>query len=295
MKHWILALLLFCFFASGCVSSRIIPKESVLPSLRTISVVPIEGMPLLLHPDTEDDAKAIDALMQSAMRPASARAPSVNGPGASLSKSAAPLTNAPVATIRTGASLLAVVGGTAMLLEAASAGKEVPGETAVIEMGQPSETWMPSMEYAKTAMVALQQAGSREVRMIDGYVKLPILDRSITWHMEHWLGPIRRLYNSDVSTIDYTAISSDHADAILEVGVMNYEYFSERLVLQVFVRLVDPHSGQLLGRARDYSFSKTGPLSALLQNDAKGMKQLILDTGNRLLAKCLAEIGLISQ
>jgi len=294
MKRWHLVLFL-CVFMSGCVSSQIIPKGSVVPSLRTISVVPIECMPLLLHPDTKDNKKAIDALMQSDTRPASASAPSVSGPGISLSRSAAPLINAPVATIRTGASVLAVIGGTGMLLEAASAGKEVPGETAVIEMGQPSEIWMPSVEYAKTAMVKIQQAGSREVRIIGGYIKLPIMDRSITWHMEHWLGPIRRLYNSDVSTVDYAVIGSDHADAILEVGIFSYEYGSERLILQVFVRLVDPRTKQVLGRARNYAASKTGPLAPLLQNDAEGMKRIILQTGNHLLTKCLAEIGLTSE
>lgn len=266
-----------------------------MPSLRTISVVPIEGMPLLLHPDSKDDTKAIEALMQSATRPTSAGTPIVNGPGTSLLRSAATLVNAPVTTIRTGASVLAVIGGTAMLLEASSAGKEEPGETTVIEMGHPSEKWMPSVEYAKTAMVALQQAGTREVRMIDGYVKLTNIDRSITWHMENWLGAVKRLYNSDVSTVDYAVISSDHADAILEVGVLNYEYWSERLMLQVFVRLIDPHTKQVLGRVRYTSTSKTGPLTPLLKNDAEGMKRLILETGNRLLTKCLAEIGLSSE
>jgi hypothetical protein len=48
--------------------------------------------------------------------------------------------------------------------------------------------------------------------MIDGYVRLPITDRTTTWHMENWLGPLRRWYNSDVSTVDYAALGSDHAD-----------------------------------------------------------------------------------
>jgi hypothetical protein len=182
-----------------------------------------------------------------------------------------------------------------MLAEASSAGKEVPGETAIIERGQPSEIWTPSVEFAKTAVVTLQHAGSREVRMIDGYVKLPITDRAITWHMENWLGPIRRLYSSDMSTVDYAAMGSVHADAILEVGVLNYEYASGRLILQVFVRLIDTRTRRVLGRARNISFSKGGPLAPLLQKDADGMKRLILETGDRLLAKCLTEIGLTPE
>jgi hypothetical protein len=294
MKRWILVIII-CVSMSGCVSSQIIPGKGVLSSIRTIRIVPVEGMPLILHPETKDDKIAIDALLKSVSGPTSAIAPGASGSEASLSQSAALFINAPVATIRTGASVFAVIGGAAKLLEAASAGKEVPGETAVIQMGQPNEIWLPGMEYAKTAMMVLQQTGSRDLQMIDGYVKLPIIDRSITWHMEDWLGPIRRFYNSDASIVDYTIISPDYTDAVLEVGVLNYEYWNERLLLQVFIRLVDPHTKQILGRARHSSASKTGPLTPLLQNEGEGMKRLILETGNRLLAKCLQEIGLNSE
>lgn len=294
MKLSILAILL-CVFMSGCVSSQIMPTQSALSSIRTIAVVPIEVMPLILHPDNEDDRKAIDAVARSSNSPDLARARSVNGPAAPLSESAAPLINAPIKSIRTGASILAIVGGTAKLVEAASAGQELPGETAVIEMGQPSEIWTPSVEYAKTVGKTLREKGSREIHTIHGYIKLPIADRSITWHMEHWLGPTRRLYNGETSTVDYTTIGPNRDDAILEVGVLNYEYYSERLLLQVFVRLIDARTKQVLGRARNFSTSKTGPLAPLIENDAGGMKRLILETGNRLLGKCLSEIGLASE
>jgi hypothetical protein len=281
--------ILLCILISGCVSPQIIPKANVLSSIRTINVVPIESYPLILHPEGEEDKKAIEAASTSLIA-GSVR--STNGPAASLSGSVTPLASVPIKNIRTGASLLAIVGGTAMLAEAASAGKEVPGETAVIEMGQPNEIWTPSVEYAKTAAQALRQDGVRVASAIEGYVKLPITDRSMTWHMEQWLGPIRRLYSSDMSAVDYTAIGCHHADAILEVGILNYEYYSGRLILQVFVRLINPCTKQVLGRARQFSSLKAGPLAPLLRNEADGMKLLILETGNQLLARCMTEIGL---
>jgi hypothetical protein len=287
LKRWAPVLLL-CIFTSGCVSSPIIPKESVVHSLRAISVMPFEGMPLIFNPSTPGDVEAIKALLQSTKRQESARAPSVNGSRASLSRSDAPLAAAsPARTLGAGAIFEIPV--------AALAGRKVPGETAVIEMGEPSQTWMPNVEFAQIAMDVLQQGGKREVRMIDGYIKPPIMDREITSHMENWLGPIRRLYNSDVSTIDYTAIGPDRADAVLEVGTLQYEYLAGRLLLTVFVRLVDPRTKQVLGRARNYSYPKTGPLTPLLQNGGEGMKRLIVETGNRLVTKCLAEMGLTSE
>ena len=294
MKRCLFVVLLYVF-TSGCISSQIIPKENVLSPIRTISIVPIECPPLILYPVTPDDRAAVDAMMRSPTPPTSA--PSLTVPGASPSIPSAWFVNAPSANIRTGASVLTIIGGIAILVEAASAGKEVAGETAVIEMDQPTATWMASVEYAKTAVVALQQAGSRDLRVIDGYVRLPITDRSMTWHMENWNGPINRWYNSDVSTVDYAAIGSNHADAILEVGVSSYQYYREALILHVFVKLIDPRTKQVLGRARSISFppQKAGPVAPLLQNDAEGMKRLILETGNRLVAKCLTKLGLISE
>jgi hypothetical protein len=298
MKRWILVVIL-CIFISGCVSSQIIPTENTLSSIRNISIVPIEGRPLVLHPDTKDDKMALDALMRSTN---SLEVSLSKAAPAGVSSSIFPLSTlfplffkGDLAVIGVALDVVAVTGATALLAYAAVVGREIPGETAVIETSQLSETVMPSNEYTKMALTVLQQEGSRDVRMIDGYIKLPIRDRSITWHMENWLGPIRRSYNADVSTVDYSVVGSDLTDAVLEVGVLDYAYFNEKLVLEVFVRLVDPRTKQVLGRVRKRSSSKVGPLTPLLLDNGKGMKWFVLEMGNRSLAQCLTEIRLITE
>lgn len=294
MRNWIPALLMGVLM-SGCVASQVVPKESAVRSMRIISVVPVESPPLLLQPNTEEDRKAIIAMMKSAADLTAAGAPGLSGPGASLAQSAVPLMLAPPEGLRSGASVVAAIGGMLMLLEAASSGKEVPGEVGAVVKGYPSQTWVPSVEYAKTAVLVLQKKGSLDVQMIDGYARLPIADRSITWHLENWMAPIRRWYNSDVSTVDYASDNPAKADVILEVGVLNYEYAFDRLILQVWVKLIDPRARQVLGRARSFEQSPAEPLAPLLQNDAEGMKRLVLETGNRLVTQCLAEVGLVSE
>ena len=293
MKNLILAALVGVML-SGCVSSQIVPEEGAIRSVRTISVVPVESPPLLLHPNTEEEQAAIAALTRSAASPAAAPAPDISGPGAGLAQSAAPLALAPPVAVQRGAATLMTIGGMLLLLDAASSGKETPGGGAVVA-GYPSETWMPSVEFAKTAVSLLQRRETLDVRMIDGYVKLPIADRSITWHLENWMAPIRHWYGSDVPGVDYASLSSGKADLILEVGVLNYEYAFDRLILQVWVRLIDPNTRQVLGRARNFEQSKTQPLAPLLQNDAEGMKRLVLEAGNRLVGKCLADVRLTSR
>jgi hypothetical protein len=295
MKRCFLMFLL-SVFTSGCISTQIIPKQNVLASIRTVSIVPIECPPLLLYPATAEDRSAVDALVDSAARPTGASAPSVTVPGASPSLPSASLVNAPSAIIRTAGSMVTIIGGIHVLIDVASAGKE-SGEPAVVGMDQSAQTWMPSVDFARTALAALQYAGGRDVRLVNGYVRLPIADRSMTWHMENWMGPIKKWYNADVSNVDYAAIDSYHSDSVLEVGVSSYQYYRESLILHVFVKLIDPHTKQVLGRAKKITIPPpdAGPLAPLLQKDAVGMKRLIVETGNRLITTCLTEIGLVSE
>lgn len=291
MNRWSL-ILLFSVFTSGCVSSQVIPKGNLLSSIRTISVVPIETIPLLLHPDNVDDRKAIDIALGSTKNPIGTSAPKMDRTDTSLSPVTFILSPPPVRQI---ASILVIIGAVATLAEIASAGKEVPGETAVIEKGQPIGIWAPTVELAKRTIDSLQSRGFRTAHLIDGYVKLPITDRSINLYMENWLGPIRRYYNSNISTVNYADVDSVHSDAILEVGIMNYEYVKEGLSMQVFVRLVDPRTKQVLGRVRKHVYSDSGPLATLLRNDAEEMKHLVMETGNHLLVECLDEMGLTTN
>ena len=130
---------------------------------------------------------------------------------------------------------------------------------------------------------------------MDGYVKLPIENRSITWHLENWMGPIRDWYGSNEPGVDYASRIRDEVDLVVEVGVLNYEYNFGRLILQVWVRVIDPNTRQVLGRARSFEQLKAQPLAPLLENGAEELKRLLSDMGNRLVAKCLADVRLISS
>ena len=289
MGFWI-CVVLVCVGASGCASSQdIVPEGSVTASIRSIGVVPVEGLPVILIAHTDSDKAAIDAMLSSPTAPRSATGEPRGGvAGASL-------VNAPVASVSVAGSVLVVFGGMALLSEAYEAGKEVSGETPVFVKGQPPAGWMPSAELAKTAAAALRQSGDRQVRVIDGYVKVPIQDQSITWHMENWLKPLRRFYGTDVSKIDYAAIASGQVDAVLEVAAMLDEHTELVSHAVVFVRLIDPRSKRVLARALNTSMSASGALSPLLSNDGEGLRRLVQDSNDQLLAKCLAQIRLTSQ
>jgi hypothetical protein len=181
---------------------------------------------------------------------------------------------------------------TPLIYSASSTPRE--GETATITREQPPP-WMPTAGLARLAAQLLQRAGTREAFVVEGYAQLPIEDRSVTGFMENWLAPVRRWYNADVSMLDYTQLGASRVDAILEVGVSSYNYYRNQLILQVNVKLSDPTTKQVLGRARNYDWPEGEPAALMLQDQGQPLRRLIETTGEALLTQCLKDLGLIPR
>lgn len=159
---------------------------------------------------------------------------------------------------------------------------------------KPADQWLLTVELTAGAgrwLAAQGRASSlaAEIRTIPG-----IEERSRTVFMENWMAPIRAWYNSDAPTPLYAALAMPDSALVAEIGVSNYEVHAGKLLLQVHVRLIDPATGRMVGRARDSSFTELPPMDAMFADDAKGFKAASLAAGNRLLATCLQELGLLA-
>ncbi len=186
--------------------------------------------------------------------------------------------------------LLPLVVGTVFIYGVSSS---TPRAGESLTMVSDSTPWMPTTGLARIAAQALQKEGARGAFVVNGYAQLPVGDRSVNVFLENWMAAERRWYNADVSMLDYTQLRVSRADAILEVGVSNYEYSADRLLLQVTVKLIDPTTKQVLGRARNFDWPKGEPLAAMLQDHGQPLRRLIETTGEVLLTKCLKDLGLI--
>ena len=87
---------------------------------------------------------------------------------------------------------------------------------------------MPTAGLAMLAAQQINQGGKRQARVIDGYGRLPIQDRSVNEFLENWMAPVRRWYNADVSTVEYSELDAARADAVLEIGILNHGYVSDQ-------------------------------------------------------------------
>ena len=88
---------------------------------------------------------------------------------------------------------------------------------------------------------------------------------------------LHELITDENSDFAYREAVSDEIDAILEVGISNYERFGGDLIVQIHLKLIDPTSGGVIGRVRNSEYSK----------------RRFNEIGNDLVAKSLKDIGLI--
>ena len=110
-------------------------------------------------------------------------------------------------------------------------------------------------------------------------------DTTATWDgfggwvsMEQYLGRAREWYSESRSRIDYSDLGRRGIDGVVEIGIQNYEISNQAhryfwpfsyllkeiptLMLQVVVKLVDPATGAVLGKARSGAYEIIEPLTA---------------------------------
>lgn len=257
---------------SGCVTSQQTLSSTAAVQYRALVVIPVEAPPLLVHPGNEAD--------RSAMKASSITVPEDGGGAAFF----------PLGVMDPFAGIVATV----FVVEVAASSFPREGETLALTNTKPSP-WMPTAMLAGTAAQLLQASGAHSASVIQGYAQLPITDRSVNVVMENWYAPVRRWYNSDVSMVDYGRLLPAGTDAVLEVGMASYEYVSNRLLLQVMVRVVDPKTQKIVARAREFKNPKGSALAAMLVNQGQPLRDLINSTANAMLSKCLQDVGLIPR
>jgi hypothetical protein len=153
---------------------------------------------------------------------------------------------------------------------------------------------MPTVNLAIRAAQQISESGHRKTFVLEGYAKLPDIDRTRDVPLEDWLAVVRRWFNSDGAMLDGAAITPT-SDAILQVGVLNYEYLDERLLLQVMVKVIDKKSGRVIGRAREHSDVRGGTVAVMMRDQGSPMRDLVDASGSSLLSRCLQDLGLVSR
>ena len=165
--------------------------------------------------------------------------------------------------------------GTGLAVQEGREMAALPEGTLTVERGG----GVPTAGLAQMAAEILQPSGGRTVYLVDGYLRLPRVDRAQYPLAVASEGAARigRWYNEDVTAIDYRGLGRDGLDAILEVGILGVLKRTHPKG-HVLVRLGDPTTKQVLGRAEDW------PFRGSVETKARD-----------LVTECLKDLGLIAE
>lgn len=263
----ILASFLILALLSGCMNASIKTSAETVRGIRKIAVVPMEGPPLEVAPSFTSG---------------------------NLASTSSYLVLAPEGTIRTGAMVGVLVSGIFMLIELPAAARESAKVAESLDsMFESGNAWIPTVVLAQEVTARIASGGKHQVVMERALRKYPgITNRERTVLLENWMAPMRDWYNQDFSPFDYRAYRDQDVDAVLEVGLLNYSLYRDHMILQVMLRLVDPGTGQILGRERQTDLTRIERPDSLFEENGKLFKDLFAETGGKLLAAGLIKIGL---
>lgn len=257
IRACLIGLILAVSALAGCVSPQIQPGTETISRIEDLYLVPMETPPLQI--DARFTATGQASIVHFLPRYTVGMARGVG-----------------------------VLSGIVLLLDLSAASHR---EVDYPPLRQPTETWMPSVEFAHEAARLLAATG-KTARISVGVQPVPgVQERGRTLLMENWLAPIRSWYNDDRPSMRYTGLAAGQVDTVAEIGVSNYEIHGGRLLLQVHVKLIDAASGRLLGRARASSNTVLPPMDEAFAADAQRFKGTVSRAGGALVLTCLQELG----
>jgi hypothetical protein len=168
-------------------------------------------------------------------------------------------------------------------------------EEAINKWYSSDQTWIPTRVLAFEAASQIASASPYEVVVSEKMYTPPSLKkREITLLMENWYRPLRGWYNQSFSALDPEKCKEQNVDAVLEVGIINYEIDAQgRFLFQVLIKLSNAAAGQVEGKARSFTYLKIGPPHEMFQNNAEEFKKFVEEEGSRLLIENLIKIGLL--
>lgn len=262
MKKYLCSILIVVIL-SGCMAPQHRLEPKLLSSLRRIVVVPIEPPPLTLAPAILEALGDVPVI--SAYPPE-------------------------------GAIILQLIAGIAVLIQKSKYEEKRANVLKTLEEWyKDDQTWVPTKVLAQEAGKQISKVNNFQVTVRHEMLTLPIEKREPTLLMENWYAPLREWYNQDVSDLNLDEYQREGVDAILEVGILNYEVFRGYFVLQVLTRIVNVSSGKVEAKARYISESPPpiGPPEELFRNQAEKFKKIFMVEARKQLNNNLKKIGLL--
>ncbi|MDO9422945.1 MAG: hypothetical protein Q7T40_01970 [Methylobacter sp.] len=254
------------FLVSGCWAPAIKPPVSEINKLNTILVVPVESPPLEIIPDPLEERIPVYRHYRNM---------SIDF---SLPKK-----------------LYSTSGGV-IIAGLVSEGDDDRDLTIQDEQTSPTlaiaagseQPWTPTLVLAQQAATQLTE-NNIKVILNRYYYRLPMADAARNAQLAHWHDAISEWYGQNATAVDYQRYAG--IDAVLELGLGNYRIFEGQTSLQVLMKLIDPHTRQVIARTRAETFTVEWAGQAALNRDSEPFKRLVSKMSSHLVTQGLNDIG----
>jgi hypothetical protein len=255
-------LLILVLVLDGCVARNIsLPKNEAVPArFHHVLVVAMEPPPLMVPPRFES------AVLGT-------------------------LPKYPIQAARVGGVLASV----AILAEMPAAAKRsTEASRRLEELLSQDGPWEPTKILAREAASRLSAAGQRQVTVSPKIQPIPGLADRHNPLTRNWLGPIRTWYGQAEAPGSFQDETTGKIDAVVEIAILQYEITPDsQLSLQVLLKVVDPATGQVMGRGRAAERFTVGDSDRPFIRNTRQFKEIFTQRGKDLVARCLTEVGLI--
>ncbi len=258
----VISVLVIITFLAGCVSSPIIPQKQIVSNFKKIKVVAIEPLPLEMPFDISNISASKGAILV-------------------------------VGAVLGGALGGAIAGAIAASMESETE-KDAMKSAEVEKSLREGTEWIPTVILSDYATRQINGTGKSAERLLTLQPIPGVVNRRYADYEENWLRYTRAWYDAETSQLDYSEIKINDADLVAEVGLVVYSAGSKPyLIVKVAVKLVDPSTKKVIGRAKDYKITDIGNLEDMLANNGLKFKQEFTKIGEMLTKKCLAELNLL--
>jgi hypothetical protein len=141
------------------------------------------------------------------------------------------------------------------------------------------------------AQQALTQLTEHNIKasLSDEYFYLPMDDADRNAQLSHWHDATLAWYEQNTATANYQSYAG--IDAVLQLGLDSYRIFAGQMSLQVLMKLVDPHTGQVIARTRVKAFTTENVGETTLNRDSEAFKKRLAQMSSQLLKQGLHEFG----
>jgi len=167
-------------------------------------------------------------------------------------------------------------------------------EKTLDEVLRDEETWKPSIAIANLVADRLSQNPNHKVIVDKEEQKYPTIQKMSNLGFYDRAKVMEKWYVEESPPFDYSDYINKDIDCIMGVGIYGYGLNTpDTLWMMIHLKVIDPKSGEVIGKAVKIDSGNRVDLENLFNNNAEKLKKEVVVISQPLIEDCLNSCGLL--